>query len=112
MEVVYSVVTKARSGVKEAFKVVSGAAEFDEVDGVGIIAHHVAVVGGQRVNLEVQQLVKVDIAWADVMDHGRVPLNVGDFAVAGLVAIAGNERVVGVVLDDDFVPHLLAIVVS
>lgn len=99
-QVVDSVVTEAGTGVEKAFEVVPGAAEFDKIDRVSIVAHHVVLVSGHGVQLEVQGLVKVDIAWDDVVEHWSVSLLVVDFAVASLASVARDECIIGIVLDD------------
>lgn len=58
-----------------------------------------AVLGSQRIYVEVKVLVKVDIAWGDIMEHGRVALAVSDPAVAPLVIRTRHESVVSIVLD-------------
>ena len=58
-----------------------------------------AVLGCQGINIEIKVLVKVDVAWGDVMEHGRVALAIFDPAIVRLVIITRHESVVGIVLD-------------
>jgi hypothetical protein len=85
--------------VEKAFKVVSGAVELDPVDRVGVFPHDTVVVGGLWINVEVEVLVEVDVAWGDVVEHGRVPLAIPQPALVRVVAGTRHERVVSVVLD-------------
>jgi hypothetical protein len=60
--------------VEKAFKVVSGAVEFDPIDRISVFPHDTVIIGCLWVDIEVEVLVEVDVAWGDVMQHGRVAL--------------------------------------
>ena len=110
-KVANSVVTKTLSIVKLAFEVVSSAAEFDEVDGVGVVLHNFIVVRPERVDVKSDVLVKVDLVWGDVEQLGRVAHLIVHPTFVVLAVVAGHERVVGVVLGLDLEPDRLVAVV-
>ena len=58
-----------------------------------------AVLGCQGINIEIKVLVKVDVVWGDVMEHGRVALAISDLAVASAAIRTRHESVVGIVLN-------------
>ena len=98
--------------VEKSFKIVSGAIEFDPVDGVRVVTHDMAILGCLRIDIEVEVLVKVDVARGDVMEHRRVALAVSNLAIIRAAASTGHESVVSIVLNLELEINVLVLRVT